>query len=161
MPIQPQCSQSRPALLPLLVAFLLPLLLAVLSCGSLNSKPSTTAPGIPGDSADFWDACEEREQAIDAWLERQKRQMEDDYLDGADLFRSAARYNRDEREAETMKRELDSNCKAKWYQSLPENDPSYIPNYVPGVPAWRQNLPKDHRLYDPKYDPSSPEFDPP
>lgn len=113
MSIQPQFSPSRPALLPLLVAFLLPLLLAVLSCGSLNSKPSTAAPGIPGDSADFWDACEEREQAIDAWLERQKRRAEDDYLDGTDLFRVAARYNRDEMEAETMKRELRDNCAAK------------------------------------------------
>lgn len=120
MSIQPQFSQSRPVLLPLLVALLLPLLLAALSCGSLNSKPSTAAPGIPGDSADFWDACDELEQAIDAWLERQKRQAEDDYLDGTDLFRVAARYNRDEMEAETMKDELKDNCRIKYRQSQAE-----------------------------------------
>ena len=142
MPIQLRISQSHPALLPLLVALLLPLLIAALSCDSANSKPSTAAPAIPGDSADFWDACQELEQAIDAWLERQERQerqAEDDYLDGADLLRTAARYDRDEREAETMKRELRKNCDVKW----------------------RQAFPKGHPLYDPRYDPSSPEYNPP
>ena len=139
MPIQLRISQSHPALLPLLVAFLLPLLIAALSCDSANSKPSTAAPAIPGDSADFWDACQELEQAIDAWLERQERQAEDDYLDGADLFRTAARYDRDERDAEAMKRELRKNCDVKW----------------------RQAFPKGHPLYDPRYDPSSPEYNPP
>lgn len=120
MPIQLRISQSHPALLPLLVALLLPLLIAILSCGSLNSKPSTAAPNLPGNSVEFHEACHERKLAIDAWLERQERQAEDDYLDGADLFRTAARYDRDEREAEAMKRELRDNCDAKWRETLPD-----------------------------------------
>ena len=122
MPIQLRISQSHPALLPLLVVLLFPLLIAALSCDSANSKPSTAAPAIPGDSADFWDACRELERAIDAWLERQERKMEDEYLDGADLGRSVARYNRDEREAEDMKRELRHNCVAKQQEAAPFNE---------------------------------------
>ena len=113
MPIQLRISQSHPALLPLLVVLLLPLLIAILSCGSPNGKPSTAAPNIPGDSADFRNACNERERAIDAWLERQERKHEEAWMDGADLIRMGARYSRDKEEAKSMKEELRANCEAK------------------------------------------------
>ena len=120
MPIQLRISQSHPALLPLLVALLLPLLIAILSCGSPNGKPSTAAPNIPGDSADFWDACEERKQAIDAWLERQERKFTEDWLDDKRGFlQSAVKVEQVQEEARAMKDALHDNCDAKWRQTLP------------------------------------------
>lgn len=114
MPIQLRISQSHPALLPLLVVLLLPLLIAILSCGSLNSKPSTAAPNLPGDSAEFREACQERERAIDAWMERQVRQATEDWMDDKkDFLQAISKSGQVQAEAETMKQELRANCDAK------------------------------------------------
>ena len=74
-------------------------------------KPSTNAPRNTSDIIAFWEACDEREQKIDAWEEQEKEKLEDAWMDGKrGLLQSGAKSLKVGEEAEEMRRELMENC---------------------------------------------------
>ena len=119
MPVWSSYQRAR-AFLP--VIFLIPLLLAGLSCDAtsnlVSGKPDTSAPRATNDINAFWEACDEREQSIDDWERDEERKIEDEWIDGErGLLQSGAKLERAKEDARAMRRELRSNCEAarpKW-----------------------------------------------
>ena len=100
----------------LLLAFLIPLLFAILACDAVGnvvgSKPSTSAPRT-NNANDYARSCDEKEDAIRDWERDQERKVEDEWIDDKrGIWQTAAKVERIENEAKAMRRELRDNCKA-------------------------------------------------
>ena len=88
-------------------------MLALVSCEALGGNPNTSAPSASNET-EFWNACQERQSAIDDWEKREERKIEDDFADGnltgAGVF---FKVNRVAEDAEAMREELQANCQQK------------------------------------------------
>ena len=96
--------------------------LAFLNLGFVG-RPSTSAPSASAGYSAFWDACAEREAAIDAWEKRRGLKVTDEWLGGADLLRSVGKVMRDQEEANQMRDELSTNCQVEWDRSSKRGEP--------------------------------------
>ena len=108
-------------------ALLLVLLLmaAFLSCGALEGKPNTSAPGGIDNPDELLRACSERDREIDEWKRREERKLEDDFIEeGKSVWQIAARLDQIDRDARAMSRELSDNCQAKVRDLLPPSSES-------------------------------------
>ncbi len=73
-------------------------------------KPSTSAPRTD-DPGEHMDRCSERLDAIYEWEEREKRKLEDEWIDGErGIWQSMAKVERIQEEAREMRYALQENC---------------------------------------------------
>ena len=87
----------------------------------IGGKPSTSAPRGADGLTEFWESCEERERAIDDWEERKEISAAEDLIDGKITFlRLAVEIERINEEADTLRRDLSDNCKAKAAEDFPQ-----------------------------------------
>lgn len=90
------------------------IILSVVACNVVSGKPSTSAPRGIEDINDFWQACYDLEDEIDAWAEREKRQAEEDFADGdRTVVGAIVKQELIDDDALAMKRELRDNCNAR------------------------------------------------
>ena len=83
-------------------------------------KPSTSAPRSAGNMQEFWGACDDKEDAIREWVEREKDKLEDEWIDEKrGLIQSAAKLQKVEEEARALEDELMENCRARARQLWP------------------------------------------
>ena len=96
--------------------------LASTACSELG-KPSTAAPRAK-NVIELVEGCQERHEKIDQWERGQKRQAEDEWIDGQrGWLQSAVKYERIEREAIDMHGELGANCQEK-HEDFPLDGPN-------------------------------------
>ena len=90
------------------------------ACELIPVKPSTSAPRGADSSQEFWEACSERERAIDDWEERKGEAVAEDFIDGKiTLLRAGLEAERIAEEADAMRRKLRDNCEAKAAADFP------------------------------------------
>ena len=83
-------------------------------------KPSTSAPRSAGSMQEFWEACDDKEDAIWEWVEREKDKLEDEWIDEKrGLIQSVAKHQKTEEEARALEDELMENCRARARQLWP------------------------------------------
>lgn len=93
-------------------------MLALVSCEALGGNPNTSAPSASNET-EFWNACQERQSAIDDWVERKNRDIEDDLADGKITLGGAViKIGRVDEDAEAMREELQANCQQKAYEEF-------------------------------------------
>ena len=103
------------------------LMSAILACNGLGGSPNTSAPRGVDEVVEFWEACEEREDAIDDWEEREMRKLEEDFADGyRTLMGSMVKYELIEEDADTFREELMDNCRAKADKDFPDAFPTPV-----------------------------------
>lgn len=96
---------------------------ALIACGIVSGKPSTSAPGSVENLSEFWEACEDREDAIDEWAEKEEISVTEDFADGKITFlRAGIEYERIEEEADALRDELRDNCEAKVNEAKAKRD---------------------------------------
>ena len=90
------------------------LLAATVACGAIGGgKPSTSAPG-GSDLMEVQDACWERQDAINEWLDERLDANTQDVIDGKlNLLQAAVKAEDLEKEAEVMRDELTANCQRR------------------------------------------------
>ena len=87
----------------------------ILACDAVSGtvpfgKPGTSAPST-SDPDDFRRACDKKLEAIVEWERKQKRKLEDEWMDGKrGIWQSTAKVERVEEEARAMRNELQTNC---------------------------------------------------
>ena len=102
-------------------------MLVLLACNGLGSSPNTSAPGGVDEVVEFWEACEEREDAIDDWEEREMRKLEEDFADGdRTLMGSMVKYELIEEDADAYREELMDNCRARADEDFPDAFPTPV-----------------------------------
>ena len=113
-PISPASRWLNPSAFVLVLL----LMLALVSCEALGGNPNTSAPSASNET-EFWNACQERQSAIDDWEKREDRKIEDDLADGKITFGGAfIKTGRVDEDAEAMREELLVNCQQKAYEEF-------------------------------------------
>ena len=93
------------------------LITAVVACGMIGGKPSTSAPGGIDDPAEMQQACAERQTAIDEWERDKLRGLDDDFFEGRkEFFEAEGEQKRVIEEAEAMRWDLGLDCTKKSYE---------------------------------------------
>ena len=95
----------------------------LLACSIPGGKPSTSAPRLTDDLDVFWEACNEKVGRVDGWEQREKRKVEDEWIDGKrGLWQSGAKIERIEEDADALRSTLRKNCGERAKASEPSGE---------------------------------------